>query len=164
VGRGAYGANPPLGVGLGIITALCYSGYLLLIRQGGRDIRRPAGPVAIATASTAVTALFAGFFLGELQLAPSLPEHGWLALYGLTSQSLGYLLISMSLPRLPAMVTSIILLVQPVATLVLARVLLAETPSILQVGGVALVVAGIAIATVPVAWLRRPRPGRSTVG
>ena len=30
-------------------TALCYAGYLLIIRLGGRDPRRPAGPVAVAT-------------------------------------------------------------------------------------------------------------------
>ncbi len=35
---------------------------------------------------------------------------------GITSQFLGYLLISLSLPRLPAVVTSIILLAQPVVT------------------------------------------------
>ena len=28
----------------GIATAICYAGYLLLIRRGGRDPRRPAGP------------------------------------------------------------------------------------------------------------------------
>src|SRR5205807_487108 len=28
IGSGAYGANPPLGVGLGAVTAFAYSGYL----------------------------------------------------------------------------------------------------------------------------------------
>ncbi|HEY4228446.1 MAG TPA: DMT family transporter [Candidatus Limnocylindrales bacterium] len=60
VGTGAYGVNPPLGVSLGIITALCYAGYLLVIRRGSHDLRRPAGPVAIATASTAVVAIVYG--------------------------------------------------------------------------------------------------------
>ena len=48
IGGGSYGANPGLGVVLGIATAFCYGGYLLLIRRGGHDLRRPAGPVAIA--------------------------------------------------------------------------------------------------------------------
>jgi drug/metabolite transporter (DMT)-like permease len=85
---------------------------------------------------------------------PSWPSHGWLALVGITSQSIGYLIISISLPRLPAALTSIILLTQPVATVVLARVLLDEEPSIAQLLGVALVIAGIAVATVPVGRLR----------
>ncbi len=49
VGAGAYGSNPQLGVILGLLTAVCYAAYLLTIRRGGRDARRPAGPVAIAT-------------------------------------------------------------------------------------------------------------------
>jgi drug/metabolite transporter (DMT)-like permease len=147
VGAGAYGANPPLGVVLGLLTALAYAGYLLLIRHGGRDLRRPAGPVAVATLSTALVAGLVGAPLGELDLAPSWPMHGWLVAYGVTAQSLGSLLIALSLPRLPAVVTSIILLSQPVATVVLAMIILGEAPSFAQLTGVGLVVGGIAIAT-----------------
>jgi drug/metabolite transporter (DMT)-like permease len=154
VGAGAYGENPPLGVLLGLLTALAYAGYLLVIRHGGRDLRRPAGPVAIATLSTAIVAGFVGAPLGELDFVPSWPTHGWLVAYGVTSQSLGYLLVALSLPRLPAVLTSIILLAQPVTTVVLGIVLLAEAPSVAQVAGVGLVVGGIAIATVPVGRLR----------
>jgi drug/metabolite transporter (DMT)-like permease len=154
IGEGAYGANPPLGVSLGIFTAISYAGYLLVIRRGSNDLRRPAGPVAISTASTALVAVVAGVLLGELDPIPAWPAHGWLALLGVTSQSIGYLVISISLPRLPAALTSIILLAQPVATVVLARILLAEDPSLEQLLGVALVVGGIAVATVPVGRLR----------
>jgi drug/metabolite transporter (DMT)-like permease len=154
VGSGAYGPNPALGTILGIITALAYAGYLLVIRRGSTDLRRPAGPVAISTASTAVVAIVFGLAVGRFDPVPSLPSHGWLALVGITSQSIGYLLISISLPRLPAALTSIILLAQPVATVAIARVLLDETPSIAQLLGVALVVGGIAVATVPVGRIR----------
>jgi drug/metabolite transporter (DMT)-like permease len=154
VGSGAYGAAPALGVALGLLTALCYSGYLIVIRRGGRDLRRPAGPVAVATLSTAVVASLFGIAVGDLDLAPAPASLGWLALLGLTSQSLGYLFISLSLPRLPAVVTSIILLSQPVATVALSMVLLGETPSAAQLAGVGLVIGGIALATVPVGRLR----------
>jgi drug/metabolite transporter (DMT)-like permease len=154
VGKGAYGVNPPLGVSLGIFTAICYAGYLLIIRRGSNDLRRPAGPVAISTASTAVVAIVVGVLLGELDPIPAWPSHGWLALLGVTSQSIGYLIISISLPRLPAALVSIILLAQPVATVILARILLDERPSTEQLLGVALVVGGIAVATIPVGRLR----------
>ena len=154
VGSGAYGANPPLGVGLGLLTALCYAGYLLVIRRGSDDIRRPAGPVAVSTASTLVVAVVAGIVIGDLDPIPAWPSHGWLALLGLTSQSIGYLLISMSLPRLPAALVSTILLAQPVATVVFARVLLTELPSVVQLAGVAMIIGGIAVATIPVGRLR----------
>jgi drug/metabolite transporter (DMT)-like permease len=149
VGSGAYGQNPQLGVVLGVATAISYGGYLLVIRHGGSDTRRPAGPVAISTLSTAAVALVVGAPLGELQLAPVWPAHGWLLLYGVTSQSLGYVLISISLPRLPAVLTSIILLSQPVATVALGMILLGESPSPAQLAGVGLVIGGIGIATVP---------------
>jgi drug/metabolite transporter (DMT)-like permease len=161
VGSGAYGANPTLGVVFGSITAVSYAGYLLIIRRGSRDLRRPAGPVAIATASTMVIALVVGGATGDLSLSPTWPTHGWLLAYGVTSQSLGYLLISLSLPRLPAVLTSIILLAQPVTTVALAMVLLAEAPSVDQLLGVALVVGGIALATIPLRRVReavRPAP------
>ena len=154
VGSDAYGSAPALGVALGLATAFCYSGYMILISRGGRDLRQPAGPVAIATASTAHVAALAGLVVGDLDLAPAPASLGWLALLGLTSQSAGYLLISLSLPRLPAVVTSIILLSQPVATVALSIVLLGEAPSIAQLAGVGLVIGGIAVATVPIGRLR----------
>ena len=163
--RDAYGKDPLLGVALGVFTALAYSGYLMVIRRVGRDLRRPAGPVFISTAATAAVAALYGAIAGGLDPVPSWPSHGWLALVGITSQSVGYVLISIGLPRLPAAVTSIILLAQPVATVALARVLLDETPSLVQLLGVGLVIGGIAIATVPVARLRdaRARRRRSSV-
>jgi drug/metabolite transporter (DMT)-like permease len=147
VGGGAYGASPVKGVVLGLLTAFCYAGYLIVIRRGGQDLRRPAGPVAIATASTAATAALIGLLVGDLDPVPSAPSLAWLGLLGVTSQSAGYLLISLSLPRLPAVLTSIILLAQPVATVGLSMALLAEAPSAAQLAGVALVIGGIAVAT-----------------
>jgi drug/metabolite transporter (DMT)-like permease len=164
VGDGAYGAAPQLGVVLGIATAICYSAYLLIIRRGGRDERRPAGPVAIATLFVILCSFVVGETVGELDLTPPLHSLLWLAMLGITSQSAGYLLISISLPRLPAIITSVILLAQPVMSMGLAIILLGESPSPTQLLGVGLVIGGIAAATVPVGrlrdgWLRaRPSP------
>lgn len=164
VGGAAYGANPGLGVALGLGTALCYSSYLLLIRRGGRDLRRPAGPVAIATLSTAAVAATWGLVAGDLDPTPPIASLAWLALLGLTSQSLGYLLISLSLPRLPAVITSIILLTQPVMTVGLSIVLLGEAPSATQLLGVLLVVGGIAVATLGAVAARARLPRRAGAG
>ncbi len=152
-----YGEDPLLGVALGTITALTYSGYLIVIRRVGRDLRRPAGPVFVSTAATAVVAAIYGSAAGGLDPVPAWPNHGWLVLLGITSQSVGYVFISIGLPRLPSAVTSIILLAQPVAAVILARGLLDETPSLIQLAGVGLILGGIAIATVPVARLRDAR-------
>ena len=161
IGGGAYGSNPGLGVILGLLTALCYAGYLLVIRRGGRDLRRPAGPVAIATVSTAIVAAVVGVVGGDLDPLPAPASLDWLALLGLSSQSLGYLLISLSLSRLPAVLTSIILLAQPVMTVALSMVLLHEAPSPVQLLGVALVVGGIAAATLGASATRIRLPRRA---
>jgi drug/metabolite transporter (DMT)-like permease len=158
VGADAYGANPPLGVLLGVLTAICYAGYLLVIRGLGRDLRRPAGPVTVATAATALSAGGFGVAMGSFEPLPGVESLGWLALLGVSAQSAGYLLISISLPRLPAVLVSMILLAQPVATVILAMVILGEAPSVAQLAGVVLVVGGIAVATVPLARLRDSLP------
>jgi drug/metabolite transporter (DMT)-like permease len=146
VGSGAYGTNPVLGVQIGLVTAVSYAGYLLVIRRAAPD-RRPAGPVAIATAVTAVCAFVFGELAGDLDLVPSLPAHAYLIALGVLSQSVGYLVIQASLPRLPAVITAVLLLVQPVTTVILGAILLAELPSPWQLAGVALVLFGIALAT-----------------
>ena len=59
---------------------------------------------------------------------------------GILSQSIGYLAIQVSLPRLPAVITSVLLLVQPVTTVFLGAILLRELPSPFQLAGVGLVI------------------------
>ncbi|MGH8897759.1 MAG: DMT family transporter [Egibacteraceae bacterium] len=147
VGTGAYGESPLLGVLYGTLSALAYSGFLLLLRQGNADLRQPAGPLFDATATAAVTAALAGWTLGDIDLAPSWPAHGWLLLLAIACQVVAWLLISMSLPRLPAVLTSALLLLQPVGAVFLGVALLAETPSPAQLAGVAAVIAGVLIAT-----------------
>ncbi|MEA2676120.1 MAG: hypothetical protein QOJ81_261 [Chloroflexota bacterium] len=142
----SYGANPALGAGLGIVAAFAYAFYLLIIRQVGR--RRAGEPVAISTTATAAVCLIAGFGLGTMDLVPTWPAHLWLVLLALSAQSAGYIFISLSLPRLPSVVTSIILLAQPVLSVLFAVLLIGETPSLGQFAGVALLLGGIALATV----------------
>jgi len=153
VGAGAYGHDPQAGVAIGLVTALSYAGYLLVIRWASPD-RRPAGPVAVATAVTGMGAAVFGIATGTIDFVPYLPAHAYLLALGILSQSVGYLLIQASLPRLPSVISSVLLLVQPVATMLLGALLLRELPSSAQLGGVVLVVGGIALAT---GMLRRVR-------
>jgi len=147
--HGAYGRNAPLGVVFGLAAGASYAGYLLIIRQVNRDGRRGFGTLLDASAATVVAASLVGFVGGDLVLAPSWPAHAWLIALALTSQVVGYGLISLSLPRLAAVLTSIILLAQPVATLVFGAILLAEAPSPIQLAGVGLILGGVLIAVSP---------------
>jgi drug/metabolite transporter (DMT)-like permease len=72
---------------------------------------------------------------------------------------LGWLLISTSLPRLPALLTSILLMLQPVGTMLLGMLIFSESPSSLQLAGVVVVLAGVGYAaTAPAQLTSRSRP------
>jgi drug/metabolite transporter (DMT)-like permease len=155
---GAYGADPLRGVVFGFLTGLTYAGFLLVLRQSGSDLRRPAGSLFDATAVATVAAVVAGAALGEADLVPAWPSHGWLVLLALTSQVIGWLLITVSLPRLPAALTSVTLTIQPVGSVLLGVVLLGEDPSALQLAGVACILAGLVSVALRRDPSRRPVP------
>jgi len=144
--HGAYGSNPGRGAIYGVCTGLAYTGFLLVLRQGQRGVVGPAGPLFDATLACTVGCLVAGFALGDLDLTPSWAATGWLVLLALSSQALGWLLIAISLPRLPAAVTSISLTFQPLCSVLFAALILGESPSGLQLLGAAAILSGLVIA------------------
>jgi drug/metabolite transporter (DMT)-like permease len=85
--------------------------------------------------------------LPGFRIGPLWPALGWLAALALTSQVVGWLLITASLPRLPAGLLSAVLLVQPVGAVALSAVVLDQHPSLTQLSGVVLVLAGVVVAT-----------------
>ena len=161
VGAGAYGVNPLLGVIFGLATGLAYGGFILIQRGANADVRRPAGPLFDASLSAAVVTLLVGLPLGEIDLVPSWPSHGWLLLLALGVHVIGWLLISISLPRLPAAITSVVLTIQPMASVFLGVWILSEAPSPIQLVGVVLILAGLLLATlrIPSRRVSRARLG-----
>lgn len=153
----AFGRDPLLGVLFGLGTGVAYAGFILAQRHANADIRRPAGPLFDASLSAAIVSLLIGLPLGEVDLVPAWPAHGWLLLLALSVQVGGWLLISISLPRLPAAITSVVLTLQPVGSVLLGIWILAELPSPLQLVGVALILVGLVVTTLRV----RPRRWRS---
>jgi drug/metabolite transporter (DMT)-like permease len=143
-GRDAYGSAPALGVLLGVAAGCCYAGFLLTFRQANRALVPRAGPLLDATIGMAVGALVVSPIDGGFAFAPWWPAHGWLVLMALVSQVVGWLLIAIALPRLAALETSILLLVQPVFALIWAKLFFAEHLSHLQWLGAALVLGGVA--------------------
>jgi drug/metabolite transporter (DMT)-like permease len=153
---GAYGDDPARGVLFGVLTGLTYAGFILVLRQAGSDLRRPAGPLFDTTLVATAMAAIAGLAIGEVDFVPAWPAHGWLVVLALTSQVIGWLLITVSLPRLPAALTSVTLTIQPVASVLLGVILLGEDPSALQLAGVACILAGLVSVALRVS--RRPVP------
>jgi drug/metabolite transporter (DMT)-like permease len=147
------GYRPLAGVLYGLGTSVTYAAFILVLRGTTTSSAHVAGPLADATAGAAMAALVMGAALGQFSFAPPLEAFGWLALTALTSQTVGWLLITWSLPRLPAALSSLLLLVQPACSLFLAAVVLSQRPTGLQLAGAVLVCGGVLVAA---------RSGRTT--
>jgi drug/metabolite transporter (DMT)-like permease len=157
-GPRAYGSDPALGVVYGIGVAILYAIYILMLRQAtsGRGTRpgprgegartAVAGVLFEATVGATAGSAAGGFALHDFHLGHAWPTLGWLVLLALTSQVLGWLLITVSMPRLPAGMIGALLLVQPAGSVALSYVILGERPSALQLLGVALMLAGLLVA------------------
>ena len=149
IGATQAGLHPLAGIAYGLGTSIAYTGFLLILRQSTSGSPHVAGPLAEATLGAAAGALLLGLAFGGLRFGVSLPSLGWLLLLAMTSQTAGWLLITSSLPRLPAAISSLLLLLQPAASILLAAVVLAERPSALQLAGAVLVCGGVLAATRP---------------
>lgn len=146
VGHSALARHPVAGVLYGLGTSVAYAIFILVLRRSTKGTRYVAGPLADATAGAATASLVLGLALGQIDLAPRLGALGWFIVLALASQTIGWLLITSSLPRLPAAISSLLLLLQPAAALVLAAIVLSQRPTLVQVLGAALVCGGVLVA------------------
>jgi drug/metabolite transporter (DMT)-like permease len=144
-GGGGTGLHPAAGLACGLATSAAYACFLLILRQIASQTPHVAGQLFDATAGAAAGAVLLGLALGGLQLAIPWRSLGWLVVLALVSGVVGWLLITWSLPRLPAAVSALLLLLEPVAALILAAIVLGQRPSLIQVAGAVLVCGGVLI-------------------
>ena len=145
-----FGDNPALGSLLALVAAIFYALFILGFRHANEEKAPAAGPLLEASIGAMITTAFFGAAGGELSLAWEWPEHGWLLALALGPQVIGWLLIGYALPRLPAVETATVILIQPAMTLVWGAIFFAERPSLLQIVGAMTVLAGVGV----VAWTR----------
>ena len=142
----AAGGRPLLGDALGALTAVFYAGYFLAIKVA-RDAR--ASTARLMAWSTAITALVL-LPIALLMPQPFWPSsaQGWWVLVGLAlvSQCLGQGLIAYAFAHLPASLSSVSLLIQPVMAALFAWALFGEAIGPVQFTGAAIVLAGIWIS------------------
>lgn len=111
----ALEANYKLGVFYGFLTALAYTGYLLLLRRIQLK-KAPDDHYSPLLLISFFTALFLGIYMllsGISFTIPTVKSATALVSLGLFSQAIGWLLISTSMPKIPASFTGLILLLQP---------------------------------------------------
>jgi len=143
----AHGVHSTAGIEYGLGTSIAYAAFLLILRQTSATTPHVAAPLAEATLGATAGAAALGLVFGGWQLDIGWHAFGWLLLLAMTSGTAGWLLITSSLPRLPASLSSLLLLLQPAAAILLAAVVLGERPTPLQLAGAVLVCGGILVAT-----------------
>jgi drug/metabolite transporter (DMT)-like permease len=146
VGSHAAGLHPLAGIGFGVGTSAAYACFLLILRTTSGQAPHVAGQLADATVGATAGAILLGLPFGGIQFDIGWPALGWLLLLALLSQTVGWLLITSSLPMLPAAISSLLLLLQPAAAMVLADVILGERPTLAQDAGALLVCLGVLAA------------------
>lgn len=149
---GAAGPNPLLGDLLSVGTALWYSLYFLTVGEA----RRVEGATRVMFWSTLVCVpllLVIALAMGENLLPRS--TGGWAACVGLgVMHVVGQGAIAWALGRLPASLTSVVVLIQPVVAAVLGWWLFAEALGPWQAAGAAVALSGVVLAQ----WASRPKP------
>jgi len=135
-----------LGDALGVVTAMFYAAYQLTVTR----LRGSVGTARIMAVSSTVTALLllpVAWLSGEAFLPAT--SMGWAKLFGLAliAHVAGQSLIAYAMAHLPATLSSVGLLLQPVMAGMFAWILLGETLTAVAIGGAVLVLIGIRIAT-----------------
>jgi drug/metabolite transporter (DMT)-like permease len=143
----AYGSRPVLGTVESLASAFFYAGFVLTLREANRGHQTPpTGPLFDSTVGAAIASLLIGLgFSPDFQLTVTWSTHRWIILIAIIAQVIGWLLISRSLPNLPALDTSVLLLGQPLLAIVWARLIYSEALGVGQLVGSGLVLAGLVI-------------------
>lgn len=138
----AFGIDPVRGTLLALVAALFYSMFLLGYRRSNQEEAPTAGPLLEVTFGAAVATLVVGL-VTDLDFGFTWPGHAWLIGLALIAQVAGWLLIGYALPRLPAVETATIILLQPALTILWGSMIFGERPSALQIVGATIVLGGV---------------------
>lgn len=102
------------GVILALISAVAYAGYLLALRSTrGATGGSSYSAIAITSFASALLLAISLKVEGESFAIPAWSDAGWLLLYGLVPQVLGWVLISHSMHKVDASQVGLVLLLQP---------------------------------------------------
>jgi drug/metabolite transporter (DMT)-like permease len=140
------GAGDLRGAALALAAALCYASYLLLVRAA--RLGTGTAPLLLVTSGSATATLgLAAALRGDA--FSGFPGSAWASMLGAAvfSQLGGQMGVIWSLRYLPATVTSVALLAQPVGTALLGWWLLGEAITGIEAIGGGVVLAGIALAS-----------------
>jgi drug/metabolite transporter (DMT)-like permease len=142
----SIGGTPLMGDALAALTAIFYGSYMLAIKRA-RDTGAPTAPLMAWSTTITAAALLPIALLFPQPVLPA-SASGWMVLLGLAfvTQILGQGLIAYAFAHLPASLSSVSLLIQPVVAALAAWAIFGEAVGTAQWIGGAIVLAGIWIA------------------
>lgn len=135
-----------LGLALGAASGAMYGGALLCLREAAQRAEVPAEAVLLAQLIAAFAVAAAAVALEGSSLALGASQHAWLFALAAGPQVLGWVLINSGIRRIPAYEGALMLVLQPVASLILAWWLLGQALAPARVAGAALLLAAVLIA------------------
>ncbi len=131
---------------LALAGAFLSAGYLMVGRVSRGKLSLPA--YAFVVYGVAATVLILLVLISGEQVTGLPPmSYVWLVLLGLVPQLVGHSSFNWALKYLPATYVSIALLGEPVGTVILAYLFLAEAPTVIEIVGGVMILGGILISS-----------------
>jgi len=126
-----------VGVIFGLLTAVCFAGYMLFMRQALIQTSHTVPIREVAVMSFLVAAMLGAVVLieGDSLLIESAADVGWLLAYGLLSHSVGLMLIASSLTKVSTTEVGIALLLQPSLSFVWDVLFFGRTVTAIELSG-----------------------------
>ncbi|MBN2124677.1 MAG: DMT family transporter [Deltaproteobacteria bacterium] len=143
------GEGYKLGVLLGLITALCYTAYILTLRKT-RSLTTNASSLSTIALVSLLAALIMGLealVQGESFAIPDLQSWSALLAYGVVSQVLGWVLISAGLLKVAASQVGLVLLLQPTLAFLWDILFFSRPTVFVEILGAALALLAIYLGT-----------------
>ena len=140
------GSNPLLGAGLALFGSVCFGIYLLIGRQLNNLIPPLLYSFVVFLGAALVTTVLVVFTRTPITGYPT-NSYLWAIVVAVMAQVLGHIFMNLALQFFTATAMAIVLQIGVVVSAVIAFFTFGEIPSWLQIGGSALVIYGVVVAT-----------------
>lgn len=142
----AFQGKAFIGNGLALLGAFLSAGYLMVGRVSRGNLSLPAYAFVVYGVA-AVVLIILVVITGKPITGYQPLTYVWLIALGLIPQLVGHSSFNWALKYLPATYVSIALLGEPIGTVILAYLFLSEAPSVLEVAGGVMILAGILVSS-----------------
>ncbi|MDD5503832.1 MAG: DMT family transporter [Candidatus Omnitrophica bacterium] len=153
------GDHHKIGIFFGLITAICYAAYLLILRkivfnEGAFSVNNLATLTMITITNMLIMGA-AALYSGESFAIPDTQSRLALLGYGIIPQVLAWVFIAVGLSRISPMQVGLILILQPVLAFVWDIIFFARHTPPIEIFGVIAVIGGIYLGTVQIGHYHR---------